>query len=140
MLQDKHKSELYFRAQPNGAVVFRVAINEKTSRMDFKAIANVVTQNGNIRIRGNNEVSASEMKQIEDWVQQYNDGKLERFSQEINQAKEALNLLAHDMQKISELQSESNYHQKIETGLRELLIAIQDLQQELVLRKARARE
>lgn len=60
--------ELYFRTRDNGALVFRVATDNRQRRIDLDQIAVVNLNKGDIRPHGDTTLSPAEEKAIRDWM------------------------------------------------------------------------
>lgn len=60
--------DYYFRIRENGAAVFRVDTENRHRRIEMDQIANVNTNNGQIRAQGDRSLSDRDMEVIRAWL------------------------------------------------------------------------
>ncbi len=121
--------ELYFRVRDNGAVVFRVEIENRHRRIEMDQIAVVNVRNGEIKPHGDRTLGDADRAQIESWLEARRATLKDREIQDIMRAVDHLNLTAAwAQQKASP--------EELEKVTDALLLAMHDLRAVLVRKKA----
>ena len=123
--------EYYFRTRENGAMVFRVDTENRMRRIEMKPIAVVNTKNGSIKAQGQSELSAGDLKVIEDWLEARRAQLANREVDDILRTVDHLNLTATWAQ-------QNATPEQLEDVTDALLLAMHDLRQVLVRKKSDA--
>ncbi|WP_417266998.1 hypothetical protein [Celeribacter baekdonensis] len=121
--------EYYFRIRENGAFVFRVDTENRQRRIEMDQIAAVNIKNGEIKPQGGRELSAEDMRVIEEWMAERIALLAKRDIDDIHRAIDYLNLTAHWAQT-------RGTDDQLENITDALLLAMHDLRTVLVRKKA----
>lgn len=121
--------EFYFRVRENGAAVFRVDSENRHRRIELQEIAVVNIRNGQIKRHGERELSAAEVKAIQDWIKARRERLAARETDDLHRTIEQLNLTAQWVQARAE-------DADLEEITDALLMAMHDLRAVLVKRRA----
>lgn len=121
--------EFYFRVRENGAAVFRVDSENRHRRIELQEIAVVNIRNGQIKRHGERELSAAEVKAIQDWIKVRRERLAARETDDLHRTIEQLNLTAQWVQARAE-------DADLEEITDALLMAMHDLRAVLVKRRA----
>ncbi|NNE51270.1 MAG: hypothetical protein HKN30_02590 [Sulfitobacter sp.] len=121
--------EFYFRIRENGAAVFRVDTENRQRRMELDQIAVVNIRNGEIKPQGQHVLTESEVKAIEDWLEERRALLARRDIDDIHRTVDHMNLTTQWAQsKASDAE--------LEEVTDRLLLAMHDLRATLVRKKA----
>ncbi|MCC6006075.1 MAG: hypothetical protein JJU40_00175 [Rhodobacteraceae bacterium] len=120
---------LYFRTRDNGALVFRVDVENRQGRLDLEQIAAINIRSGEIKPQGNVEIADDEMAEIEAWMEARRLELAERMVDDIRRAIDHLNLTAQWAQ------SQATERQ-LEEITDALLLSMHDLRMVLVRKKS----
>jgi hypothetical protein len=121
--------DYYFRIRDNGAVVFRVDTENRMRRIDLAELATVNVRNGNIKPHGDGILSPADLAAIRSWMAQRLELLAARDIDDILRAVDHLNTTAQWAQtKATDVQ--------LDRVTDDLLLAMHDLRQVLVRRKA----
>ena len=123
--------EFYFRIRENGASVFRVDSANRNRRMELIEIAMVNSRNGNIRPHGDHQLSEAERAAIASWLDARRQTLEAREAEAVQLCLEQLNLTAQWAQSRASAE-------QIAALSDDLLLAMHDLRNVLVRRKAEA--
>ncbi len=121
--------EFYFRVRENGAMVFRIAAENRHRRLEMDQIAVCNVKNGEIRPHGDRPLSDEERQTIVDWIEDRRAVLAERDVDDILRTVDHLNLTAQWAQ------SRATDGQ-LEEITDALLLAMHDLRGVLVRKKA----
>lgn len=121
--------EYYFRIRENGAVVFRVSIENRQRRIEMDEIAVVNTRNGNVKPHGDHVLSAEDSAVIAEWTAERRAVLAERDIDDIHRAIDHLNLTTQWAQTRAS-------DEELEDVTDRLLLAMHDLRGVLVRKKA----
>lgn len=121
--------DYYFRLRDTGAVVFRVAAETRAKRLDMTEIAVVNTRNGKVRPHGETTLSAEDEAAIAAWLAEREAVLAARAAATPQACIEQLNLTAHWAQSRAS-------DAELEASTEALLLAMHDLRQVLVRKKA----
>ncbi|GLQ34113.1 hypothetical protein GCM10007939_03960 [Amylibacter marinus] len=120
---------LFFRTKENGAAVFRMDTENRHRRLDFKQIATLNLQKGEIKPQGDEPPTDAEREEIEKWIVQRRKTIADRQIDDIYRAIDHLNLTTQWMQ------SKATDSQ-IEILADDLLLAMHDLRSVIVRKKS----
>lgn len=121
--------DYYFRVRENGAFVFRVDTENRQRRIDLEQIAVVNIRNGQIKPHGDRELTAQDLHEIEEWMEDRNALLAERDIDDIHRAVDYLNQTTHWVQTRAT-------EEQLENVTDALLLAMHDLRSVLVRKKA----
>ncbi len=122
---------LYFRLRDNGATVFRIDASNRQRRLELEPIAQVSLRNGQIRPQGGREITPAERAAIAAFIEARRAELERRAQEEARRTIEAMNQLAHWLQSRAE-------PAEVEAIADDLLLAMHDLRQVLLRRRAEA--
>ena len=121
--------DYYFRVRENGAFVFRVDTENRQRRIEMDQIATVNIRNGEIKPQGNRDLTAEDMRVIQDWMADRVALLAERDIDDIHRAVDYLNLTTHWAQSRAT-------DAQLDEVTDDLLLAMHDLRTVLVRKKA----
>ncbi|RMF37176.1 MAG: hypothetical protein D6754_10015 [Alphaproteobacteria bacterium] len=121
--------DLYFRIKENGAVVFRLDVENRNRRLEMIPVAQVNLRSGEIRVQGRQELSEEERAEIEAWIELRRAVLDQRDRDRLPNLIEALNEAAHWVQGKAP-------DAVIEETADAVLMAMHDLRSAIVRRKA----
>ncbi|HKL54540.1 MAG: hypothetical protein ACX93P_12970 [Roseovarius sp.] len=121
--------DYYFRVRENGAFVFRVDTENRQRRIDLEQIAVVNIRNGQIKPHGDRELTAQDLHEIQEWMEDRNALLAERDIDDIHRAVDYLNQTTHWVQTRAT-------EEQLENVTDALLLAMHDLRSVLVRKKA----
>ena len=125
-----HKpSNLYFRTKENGAVVFRVDLENRQKRMDLKQIASVNISKGKINPMGDMPPSNEELRDIQNWIEKRQAVMLERQTDDVRRLIDTINTTAHWLNN----KADDN---QLDLLADDLLLSMHDLRSVIVRRKS----
>lgn len=122
---------LFFRVRENGAAVYRVDAQNRQRRLDMQQIAVVNIRSGEIKPHGDHQPSAAERNEIDAWVVNRRKIIEERRIDDLSRTTDHLNLTAQWVQTKAT-------DEQIDRFADDLLMAMHDLRQVIVRRKADA--
>jgi len=111
---------LYFRTRENGATVFRIDTENKSRRLEMHQIGTVAIRKKEFRPHGDAEITASEQKEINSWIEERVSFLDAQQNAEITGLIDALKSAAHWMNS----QAQASDIKKYST---ELFLAMHDL-------------
>ncbi len=121
--------DYYFRVRENGALVFRLEAESRQRRLEMEQIAVLNIRNGEVRAHGDHKLTPEDMDAIGAWMSERTALLEARDVDDILRTVDHLNLTAHWAQtKATDAQ--------LDRVLDPLLLAMHDLRQVLVRRKA----
>lgn len=120
---------LYFRVRENGAVVFRVDVENRQRRLDLQQIAVVNIRNGEFKPQSDDPPTEEERATISEWITERRKVLAERDVDDILRAVDHLNLTAQWVQSKA---TEDQLEKVTDT----LLMAMHDLRSVLVRKKS----
>lgn len=121
--------EYYFRVRENGAVVFRVDVENRQRRIEMDQIAVINIKNGEVKPHGDRSLSPEDITEIETWMAQRTALLAQRDIDDIHRAVDYLNITTQWVQ------SKASDDQ-LEDVTDALLMAMHDLRSVLVRKKA----
>ncbi len=121
--------EYYFRIRENGAVVFRVDTENRMRRIEMNQIAVINIKNGQIKPHGETELTDSDTRAIENWLNERRKTLAARDIEDILRTVDHLNLTATWAQ-------QKATPEELEAVSDALLLAMHDLRSVLVRKKA----
>jgi hypothetical protein len=121
--------EYYFRVRENGAVVFRIATENRQRRIEMDEIAVVNVRNGNIKPHGDVTLTPADLAAIGDWVAARQAQLVAREVDDILRTVDHLNLTAQWAQARAT-------DDQLEAVTDTLLLTMHDLRSVLVRKKA----
>jgi len=121
--------DYYFRVRENGALVFKVDIENRHRRIDLEQIAVINLRNGQIKAHGAAELGGQDMEVIEEWIEER---KALIAYREIDDIHRTIDHLNHTAQWAQSSASED----ELENVTDALLMAMHDLRTVLVRKKA----
>lgn len=121
--------DYYFRVRENGALVFRVDTENRQRRIEMDQIAVVNIRNGEIKPHGDRSLGERDISVIRDWMADRQVILAERDIDDIFRAVDHLNLTTQWAQSRAT-------DEQLETVTDALLLAMHDLRNVLVRRKA----
>ena len=121
--------ELFYRIKDNGAAVFRVVPETRQKRIDLEQIATVNTRNSEVKVQNKAEVTDAEMTAMKVWIKERQSVLAIREIDTIHRTIDDMNRTAHWVQ------SKASPEQ-LDAVTDKLLMAIYDLRQVLVRKKA----
>lgn len=123
------EASLFFRVRENGAVVFRIDLENTHQRLELQQIAVVNIRNGTVKPHGDIIPTAAERNEIDAWTTARRKILAKRKVDDIKRAIDHLNETAQWVQ------SEATDTQ-IETFIEDLLMAMHDLRTVLMRKKS----
>lgn len=121
--------DYYFRVRETGALVFRLAAENRQRRLEMEQIAVLNIRNGEVRAHGDRKLTPEDMEAIGVWMRERTALLEARDVDDILRTVDHLNLTAHWAQtKATDAQ--------LDRVLDPLLLAMHDLRSVLVRRKA----
>mgnify|MGYP003478223291 CR=1 FL=1 len=121
--------DYYFRVRETGALVFRLAVENRQRRLEMEQIAVLNIRNGEVRAHGDRKLTPEDMEAIGVWMRERTALLEARDVDDILRTVDHLNLTAHWAQtKATDAQ--------LDRVLDPLLLAMHDLRSVLVRRKA----
>lgn len=121
--------DYYFRTRENGALVYRVDVENRQRRIEMDQIATINIRNGQIKPHGDRTLSDADRTAITDWMQNRQAVLAARDIDDIHRAIDHLNLTAQWAQSRA---SDDQLEQVTDA----LLLAMHDLRSVLVRKKA----
>ena len=121
--------EYYFRVRENGALVFRVDIENRQRRIEMDQIATVNIRNGEVKPQGERKLSEADLAAIRDWMAERSALLAARDIDDILRAVDHLNLTTQWAQSRA---TDAQLDQVTDA----LLLAMHDLRSVLVRKKA----
>lgn len=121
--------EYYFRLRENGAAVFRVEAESRAKRLEMIEIAAVNVRNGNVKPQGQTVLTEKDDAAIADWLSARQAALAARDAATPAACIEQLNLTAQWAQSRAD-------DAALEAATEPLLLAMHDLRQVLVRKKA----
>ncbi len=122
-------SNLYFRTKDNGAAVFRVDTENRQKRLDFKPIANLNLNKGQINPHAEHTPTADELHEIEEWILKRQEVIATRQTDDIHRLIDTMNSTAQWYQTKAD-------HESLDEWADELLLAMHDLRSVIVRKKS----
>lgn len=121
--------DYYFRVRENGAFAYRVDTANRERRIEMDQIAVINIKNGEIKPHGGRDLSQEDLEAIRSWMEERKSTLAARDIEDILRTVDHLNLTAHWAQSKAE-------DDALEQVTDELLLAMHDLRQVLVRKKA----
>jgi hypothetical protein len=121
--------DLYFRTRDNGAMVFRVEIENRFRRIEMTQIAVVNVKNGEVKPHGGRELSGDEAARIAEWLE------ARRKVLKAREVDDILRTVDHLNQTAAWAQQKASA-EELDAVSDALLLAMHDLRSVLVRKKA----
>ncbi|TDL81816.1 hypothetical protein E2L08_03945 [Palleronia sediminis] len=121
--------EYYFRTRENGAFVFRIEQETRQRQIEMEQIAVVNIRNGEVKPHGDRDLTDEDLARIDAWMAERRAILAERTLDDIRRTVDHLNQTAHWVQTRAG-------DDEIEAVTNDLLLAMHDLRQVLVRKRA----
>lgn len=121
--------EYYFRVRENGALVFRVDLENRQRRIELNQIAMINIKNGEIKPSGDHNLTKEDLQEIQSWMTERHEVLAQRDIDDIHRAVDYMNLTTQWAQARA---TDAQLEQITDA----LLLAMHDMRSVLVRKKA----